>query len=166
MSVIPIQAKETIGKRQSRAYLKSFSELYERVSGSGLIPPQAVEIEQSLIGAMMIDKVAANKVMEVLGDRTLEDSPFYRDGHTAIYRAMVDLDSKSEPIDLLSVTSRLRLNGTLEEIGGPSYLVELTSKVVTTANVEAHSRLLLEKYLSWVIPLLSFSIFKIYANTL
>ncbi len=148
MSVIPIQAKETIGKRQSRAYLKSFSELYERVSGTGLIPPQAVEIEQSLIGAMMIDKVAANKVMEVLGDRTLEDSPFYRDGHTAIYRAMVDLDSKSEPIDLLSVTSRLRLNGTLEEIGGPAYLVELTSKVVTTANVEAHSRLLLEKYLA------------------
>ena len=148
MSVIPIQAKETIGKRQSRAYLKSFSELYERVSGTGLIPPQAVEIEQSLIGAMMIDKVAANKVMEILGDRTLEDSPFYREGHTAIYRAMVDLDSKSEPIDLLSVTSRLRLNGTLEEIGGPAYLVELTSKVVTTANVEAHSRLLLEKYLA------------------
>ncbi|MBS1904345.1 MAG: replicative DNA helicase [Bacteroidetes bacterium] len=117
------------------------------MSGSGLVPPQAVEIEESLLGAMMIDKVAANRALEVLGDRTLEDSPFYREAHTAIYRAMVDLDSKGEPIDVLSVTSRLRLNGTLEEVGGPAYLVELTSKVVTTANVEAHARLLLEKYL-------------------
>ncbi len=147
MSVIPIQPKETVGKRQSRAYLRSFSELFERISGSGLVPPQAIEIEESLLGAMMIDKVAANRALEVLGDRTLEDSPFYREAHTAIYRAMVDLDSKGEPIDVLSVTSRLRLNGTLEEAGGPAYLVDLTSKVVTTANVEAHSRLLLEKYL-------------------
>ncbi|HYM21256.1 MAG TPA: replicative DNA helicase [Candidatus Kapabacteria bacterium] len=147
MSVIPIQPKENAGARQSRAYLRSFSELYERVSGTGLVPPQAIEIEESLLGAMMIDKVAANRALEVLGDRTLEDSPFYREAHTAIYRAMVDLDSKGEPIDVLSVTNRLRLNGALEEVGGPSYLVELTSKVVTTANVEAHSRLLLEKYL-------------------
>lgn len=148
MSVIPIQVKESAGTRQSRAYLRSFSELFERISGSGLIPPQAIDIEESLLGAMMIDKVAANRVMEVLGDRTLEDSPFYREAHTSIYRAMVDLDSKGEPIDLLSVTSRLRLNGTLEDIGGPAYLVELTSKVVTTANVEAHARLLLEKFLA------------------
>ncbi len=148
MSVLPIQPKEPSGRRNSRAYLRSFSELLERASGSGLVPPQAVEIEQSLLGAMMIDKVAANRVMEVLGDRTLEDSPFYREGHTAIYRAMIDLDSKSEPIDLLSVTGRLRLNGTLEDIGGPAYLVELTSKVVTTANVEAHARMLLEKFLA------------------
>lgn len=136
------------GARPARNYLRSFSELYDRVAGTGLIPPQAVEVEQSLLGAMMIDKTAANRVMEVLGDRTLEDSPFYREAHTAVYRAILALDAKSEPIDLLSVTNRLRVDGTLEEIGGPSYLVELTSKVVTTANVEAHSRLILEKYLA------------------
>ena len=132
MSVIPIQAKEAPGSRTSRNYLRSFSELYDRVAGTGLVPPQALEIEQSILGAMMIDKTAANRVMEVLGERTLEDSPFYREAHTAIYRAILALDTKSEPIDLLSVTSRLRLDGALEDAGGPSYLVELTSKVVTT----------------------------------
>jgi len=148
LSVIPIQAKEAAGSRVSRTYLRSFSELYDRIGGTGLVPPQALEIEQSILGAMMIDKTAANRVMEVLGDRTLEDSPFYREAHTAIYRAILALDTKSEPIDLLSVTSRLRLDGSLEEAGGPAYLVELTSKVVTTANVEAHARLILEKYLA------------------
>jgi replicative DNA helicase len=148
VSVIPIQTKEPAGSRQSRNYLRSFSELYDRVAGTGLVPPQALEIEQSILGAMMIDKTAANRAMEVLGDRTLEDSPFYREAHTAIYRAILALDTKSEPIDLLSVTSRLRLDGTLEEAGGPAYLVELTSKVVTTANIEAHARLILEKYLA------------------
>src|SRR6185503_17856306 len=102
----------------------------------------------SLLGAMMLDKQAANRVMEVLGDRTLEDSPFYRDAHTAIYRALVALDGSSEPIDLLSATNRLRVDGMLEEIGGTAYLVELTQKVVTTANVEAHARLVLEKYIA------------------
>lgn len=148
MSVIPIPSKDLAGSRTSRNYLRSFSELYDRVAGTGLLPPQALEVEQSLLGAMMIDKMAANRVMEVLGDRNLEDSPFYREGHTAIYRAMLALDAQSEPIDILSVTNRLRVDGKLEEVGGPSYLVELTSKVVTTANVEAHARLILEKFLA------------------
>lgn len=148
MSVIPIPSKELPGSRGSRNYLRSFSELYDRVAGTGLVPPQAVEVEQSLLGAMMIDKMASNKVLEILGDRTLEDSPFYREAHTAIYRAIVALDEKSEPVDILSVTNRLRVDGTLEEIGGPQYLVELTSRVVTTANVEAHARLILEKFLA------------------
>ncbi len=148
MSVIPIPSKDLAGSRTSRNYLRSFSELYDRVAGTGLLPPQALEVEQSLLGAMMIDKMAANRVMEVLGDRNLEDSPFYREGHTAIYRAMLALDSQSEPIDILSVTNRLRVDGKLDEVGGPSYLVELTSKVVTTANVEAHARLILEKFLA------------------
>lgn len=148
MSVIPIPSKELPGSRQSRNYLRSFSELYDRVAGTGLVPPQVLEVEQSLLGAMMIDKMAANKVMEILGDRTAEDSPFYRDAHTAIYRAIVTLDTKSEPIDILSVTNRLKVDGSLDEVGGPAYLVELTSKVVTTANVEAHARLILEKFLA------------------
>lgn len=97
---------------------------------------------------MMLDKQAANRVMEVLGDRTVEDSPFYRDAHTAIYRAMLTLDASGEPIDLLSVTNRLRVDGLLDEVGGTPYLVELTQKVVTTANVEAHARLILEKFIA------------------
>ncbi len=148
MSIIPIQTKEFAGARSSRNYLKSFSELYEKIASSQYLPPQALEVEQSLLGAMMLDKQAANRVMEVLGDRTVEDRPFYRDAHTAIYRALVALDATGEPIDLLSATNRLRVDGVLEDVGGTPYLVELTQKVVTTANVEAHARLILEKFIA------------------
>lgn len=148
MSLIPVKAKDVSGMKGTRSYLRSISELMDRVAGTGLVPPQALEIEQSILGAMMIDKSAANRIIEVIGERTFEDSPFYREAHTAIYRSIVNLDSIAETVDLLSVTQRMRLEGTLEEAGGPAYLVELTSKVVTTANVEAHARLVLEKFLA------------------
>jgi replicative DNA helicase len=143
----PIPSKNFQG-RQSRNYLRSFSELYDRVAGTGLLPPQAIEVEQSLLGSCMIDKMACARVLEILGERTLENSPFYREGHTAVYRAIVALSEKSETVDILSVTNRMQVDGTLNDAGGPAYLVELTSKVVTTANVEAHARLILEKFLA------------------
>lgn len=144
MQTIPTRKDEY---KAARNYLRSFSELYDRVAGTGLIPPQALEIEQSVLGAMMIDKLAASRVIEIIKERSYEDSPFYREAHTAIYRAIINLYSINEPLDLRMVSERLRLEGTLEEVGGPAYLVELTSKIVTTANVEAHSRLILEKYI-------------------
>lgn len=148
MSLVPIQQKEAPGSKKSRAYLKSFSELYDRAAGSGLVPPQCLEIEQSVLGAMMIDQSAAGRILDTIGLRTFEDSPFYRQAHTAIYRAAMNLSAKGSPIDLRTMHAQLKLEGDLEEIGGPAYLVELSEKVVTTANVEAHSRLILEKYLA------------------
>lgn len=148
MSLEPIPQKVIPGFRQSRNYLKSFSELFEKLAPGGLVPPQAVEFEQSLLGAIMIDKTSANKALEILGDRSHDDSPFYREAHTTIYRAMVTLDNRSEPIDLLTVTNQLRLDGKLDDVGGPSYLVELTTQVVTTVNVESHARVILEKYIA------------------
>src|ERR1035437_2651042 len=97
---------------------------------------------------MMIDKTSANKALEIMGDRGYDDSPFYRDAHTMIYRAMITLDNRAEPIDLLTVTNQLRLDGRLDEIGGPSYLVELTTQVVTTVNIESHARVVLEKHIA------------------
>lgn len=148
MSILPIVQKEPIGSKQTRNYLRSFGELYDRVAGTGLIPPQAIEIEQSVLGAMMIDKTAASRVIEELGGFTLIDSPFYREAHSVIYFAIVALDANGERIDLLSVTERLKLDGALEEAGGPAYLVNLTSNVVTTANVQNHARFIQEKYLA------------------
>src|SRR5205085_3640474 len=81
-------------------------------------------------------------------ERTLEDSPFYRESHTSIYRAAVAVDKRGEAIDLLSLANQLRLDGMLDEVGGTAYLVELTSKVVTTANVEAHARIVIEKFIA------------------
>jgi replicative DNA helicase len=148
LSLEPIPQKIVPGFKSAKNYLRSFADLYDRLSTDGLIPPQALDVEQSVLGAMMIDKDAANKVLEILGDRGLEESPFYRESHTVLYRAMVALDARSETIDLLSVTNQLRLDGQLEIVGGPSYLVELTSRVVTTANVESHARIILDKYIA------------------
>ncbi len=148
MSLEPIQPKIIPGAKNTRLYLKSFSELYEKLSPHGLIPPQAVDLEEALLGAMMLDKSSANRGIEVLGDRSLDDSPFYRDAHTTIYRAMLTLDHRSEPIDLLTVKTQLSMDGKLEEVGGPAYLVELTSKVVTTVNIESYARIILEKYVA------------------
>jgi len=148
VSLQPIQTNIIPGARNARRYLQSFSELYEKLSPKGLIPPQAVDLEESLLGAMMIDKSSANRAVEILGDRSIDDSPFYRDAHTLIYRSMIALDNRSEPIDLLTVKNQLALDGKLEEIGGPAYLVELTSKVVTTVNVESYARIVLEKYIA------------------
>lgn len=131
-----------------RLYLKSMGDLYEKLSPKGLIPPQAVDLEESLLGASLIDKSSANRVITILGEREMTDSPFYRDAHTLIYMAMVKLFGRGEPVDLLTVKTELASNGTLEEIGGPAYLVELTSKVVTTVNVESYARIILEKYMA------------------
>ena len=148
MSLDPIPQKIIPGARGAKNYLRSFSELYDRLAGEGLVPPQSIDVEQSVLGAMMIDKTAANRVLEIIGERSYEDSPFYRESHTVIYQAMTAIDARSEAIDLISVTNQLRLNGKLEVSGGSSYLVELTTRVVTTANVENHSRIILEKFIS------------------
>jgi replicative DNA helicase len=148
LSLEPIASKIIPGARSARLYLKSFSELYEKLSPKGLVPPQAVDLEESLLGAMMIDKSSANRAVEILGDRSIDDSPFYRDAHTLIYRSMIALDNRSEPIDLLTVKNQLSIDGKLEEIGGPSFLVELTTKVVTTVNVESYARIVIEKHIA------------------
>jgi len=148
VSLQPIQTNTQPGARSARVYLKSFSELYEKLSPKGLVPPQALDLEEALLGAMMIDKSSANRAVEILGDRSIDDSPFYRDAHTLIYRSMIALDNRSEPIDLLTVKNQLSLDGKLEEIGGPAYLVDLTSKVVTTVNVETYAKIIQEKYVA------------------
>lgn len=146
MDLIP--QKVVPGFRSAKTYLNSFADLFDKLAVNGLVPPQSVDVERSILGAMMIDKTSVSKVIEIIGDRTLEDSPFYREQHTHIYRAILSLDDISEPIDLLSVTNQLRQDGKLEMCGGSAYLVELTSEVITTANVEAHAKIVLEKHVA------------------
>lgn len=131
--------------RPQKTYLKNFSELLDRVAGTGLVIPQALEIEQSVLGACMTDATAAQVVFDTIGDR---DSPFYSNKHISIYHAISKLAAAKEPIDLLSVMQRLRKEGELEEAGGPGYLAELTSKVVSTANIATHAKLIIEKHLA------------------
>jgi replicative DNA helicase len=128
--------------------IETIADLYVKLSPLGLVPPQALDFEESLLGACMIDKSAANRTIEVVGMRSLDDTPFYRDAHALIYDAMLRLYARSEPIDLLTVKNQLVADGKLEALGGPAYLLEITSKVVTTVNVKSYARVILEKYIA------------------
>ncbi|MFB6342811.1 replicative DNA helicase [Saccharicrinis sp. FJH2] len=108
----------------------------------GKLPPQAIELEEAVLGALMLEKSAYPAVGDIL--RT--DS-FYKEAHQIIYSAVVDLFSKEEPIDLLTVTEQLKKKGQLEEIGGPVYISQLTTKVASAAHIEYHARIIAQKYL-------------------
>lgn len=108
----------------------------------GRITPQAVELEEAVLGAMMLEQSAVNAVIDVLSP----DS-FYRPNHTKIFATIQDLFNESEPIDLLTVTEALRKSGDLELVGGAHALAALTTRVASTANVEFHARIISQKYI-------------------
>ncbi|MEE9288664.1 MAG: replicative DNA helicase [Bacteroidota bacterium] len=110
--------------------------------GMGRVPPQAVDVEMAILGAMLIDREAISKGLEILD----EDS-FYKEAHRKIFQAVVALFEKSEPADLVTLTEELRRRGQIEAIGGPVYLTDLTAKVTSAGNVEYHARIVLEKAL-------------------
>lgn len=104
------------------------------------IPPQSIEAEKSLLGCLMLDKNAIIRVVDFL-----EPRDFYRPAHQEIYNACYELFSKEEPIDLLSVASRLKDAGKLEEIGGNSYLTDLINTVPTAAHVLNYAKIVQRK---------------------
>lgn len=104
------------------------------------LPPQNLEAEQSVLGCLLIDRNAVIKVVDFLQPRD-----FYRGANQEIYEAMLDLFNKSEPIDLLSVSSRLREKGKLEEIGGHSYLTQLVNAVPTSAHTLNYAKMVQSK---------------------
>lgn len=104
------------------------------------IPPQSIEAEKSMLGCLMLDKNAIIKVVDFM-----EPRDFYRPHHQEIYKACKDLFEKEEPIDMLSVASRLRDNGKLEEIGGNSYLADLINTVPTATNVFNYAKIVQRK---------------------
>ena len=112
------------------------------MTGIGKKPPQAVELEEAVLGACMLESSAVNAVIDVL-----EPQAFYKDAHGEIYRAIKDLFGRSEPIDLLTVTEQLRKEGVLGFCGGPAYVAELTNRVASSANVEAHARIVAQKFI-------------------
>ena len=108
----------------------------------GKLPPQAVDLETAVLGAMMIDKKGVDDVIDILNPDT-----FYVPAHQEIYRAIYTLFQNSEPIDLRTVSNQLRKNGKLEFVGGDFYLIGLTQKVASTAHIEFHSRIILQKFI-------------------
>jgi replicative DNA helicase len=108
----------------------------------GKVPPQAIPLEEAVLGALMLDKDAISVVLDIL-----EPESFYLDGHQLIYKAMKRLFERSYPVDLLTVTEELKKSGHLEAVGGPYYLVELTNKVASSANLEYHARIISQKFI-------------------
>lgn len=108
----------------------------------GRKPPQAVDLEEAVLGAIMLEKDAIISVMDIL----IPES-FYKDAHQKIYRAIIHLSQNLQPIDILTVTEELKKNDELEEVGGPYYITQLTSKVATAAHIEYHARIIAQKYI-------------------
>lgn len=108
----------------------------------GKVPPQAKDLEEAILGAIMLERGAFDTVVEIL-----KPECFYVEAHQKIYRAMQGLAIKSLPIDLLTVVEELRTREELEFVGGPYYVTKLTNAVVSSANIEAHSRIVLQKFI-------------------
>ncbi|WP_342086332.1 replicative DNA helicase [Dyadobacter sp. OTU695] len=106
------------------------------------LPPQAIDLEEAVLGALMIEKDALTAVADIL-----RPDSFYKESHIRIYSAIVTLFADSEPIDMLTVTAKLRSTGELELVGGASYIMELTSKVNSAANIEYHARIISQAYI-------------------
>lgn len=108
----------------------------------GKLPPQNKDLEEVVLGALMLDKDALPSVLEILRPET-----FYVNAHQIIFQAIINLFDNSKPIDMLTVTEELRKMGKLETIGGPYTLVELTNRVGSSANIEYHSRIITQKFI-------------------
>ncbi|SEL39782.1 replicative DNA helicase [Maribacter orientalis] len=108
----------------------------------GKIPPQAIDLEEVVLGAMMIDKKGVDEVIDIL-----HPDVFYKDAHRFIYEAIFILFEESQPVDLLTVSSQLKKAGKLEVCGGDFYLIKLTQKVASSAHIEFHARIILQKYI-------------------
>jgi len=110
------------------------------IGALGRIPPQNIEAEQSVLGAMLLDKEAISTVIEIL-----KSDDFYREDHKEIFEAIMDLFDTAQPIDIITVSDQLKLRGSLEKTGGIEYLTELAAIVPTTANVKHYAKIVEEK---------------------
>ena len=108
----------------------------------GKIPPQALELEEVVLGAMMIDKKGVDAVIDIL-----HPYAFYKEAHQFIFESIIKLFENTEPIDLLTVSAKLKKEGKLDKVGGDYYLVQLTQKVSSSAHIEYHARIILQKYI-------------------
>lgn len=108
----------------------------------GRIPPQALDMEEAVLGALLLEKDALHRVLDIL-----KANMFYKDANRLIFEAILALFQNSEPVDILTVKNILRQNGSLEKCGGALYLTELTSRVASAANIEYHARVIAEKFI-------------------
>lgn len=108
----------------------------------GKLPPQAIELEEAVLGALMLEKNAFSDIGELL-----KPESFYKEAHQKIFAVIRDLNSQDDPVDMLTVTEGLKRRKQIDEVGGPFYITQLTSKVASAAHIEYHARIIAQKYL-------------------
>jgi replicative DNA helicase len=108
----------------------------------GKVPPQAKDLEEAVLGAIMLEKGAFDAIADII-----KPESFYVESHQRIFKAIQSLYQKSQPIDILTVVEELRSREELEMVGGPYYVTKLTNSVVSSANIEAHSRIIQQKFI-------------------
>ncbi|CAM4083776.1 replicative DNA helicase [Flavobacterium weaverense] len=108
----------------------------------GKLQPQVLDLEEAVLGAMMIDKKGVDDVIDIL-----QPDAFYKEAHKYIFEAIVQLFTETQPIDLLTVSAQLKKNAKLELAGGDFYLIQLTQKISSSAHIEFHSRIILQKFI-------------------
>ena len=113
------------------------------VDSAGRVMPQDKDVEEAVLGALMLEKDAYTTVCDIL-----KPESFYEPKHQRIYEAIQSLGAAQRPIDMLTVVEQLRLNNTLDEVGGPVVISELTSRIASGAHVEFHARIVAQKYLA------------------
>lgn len=135
--------KNSASGQSNRAnFNKKRSSLTSLVSGLGKLPPQALDLEEAVLGALMLEKNALSEVIDIL-----KPESFYKESHQKIFQAIYNLFQKTSPIDLLTVVAELRQMGDLEIVGGAYYITQLTDRVVSAANIEFHARIISQKYI-------------------
>jgi len=108
----------------------------------GKLPPQALELEEAVLGAIMLEKNAALEVLDFLRPES-----FYDERHQKIYSAIIDLSSDYKPVDILTVTEELRKRDQLDEVGGAYYISKLTGNIGSAVHLEFHARIIAQKYI-------------------
>ncbi|HOY49963.1 MAG TPA: replicative DNA helicase [Flavobacteriales bacterium] len=129
---------QTNSDRKKRIYTGVNVNPYD--AGIGKLPPQAVDVEEAVLGALMLDRDSLANVIDSLKPET-----FYRDEHQRIFGAIFELFASSKPVDMLTVVQELKKRGELDMVGGVPYITSLTNRVASTANIEYHTRILNQK---------------------
>ena len=108
----------------------------------GKLPPQAIDVEEAVLGALMLERDAYVSVADII-----DTASFYKEEHKKIFEAIKYLSTHEKPVDLLMVTQQLKDLGELEAVGGPLYITQLTSRVASAAHIEFHARIIAQKYI-------------------
>ncbi|HMW96038.1 MAG TPA: DnaB-like helicase N-terminal domain-containing protein, partial [Flavobacteriales bacterium] len=133
---------DPLSTRMADRRKRSTNSLIDTSLEAGKLPPQAPELEQAVLGAMMLERNAVNEAIDIL-----QPESFYVDAHKRVFGAIQELFRTDQPIDILTVTQQLKKAGELDIVGGPFYISQLTNKVASSANVQYHARIISQKHI-------------------